>query len=118
MWKKSIWILIFVIFTRGHGIYTTENNKYASVVGFVTKVNNLFLVQPIKSRYIGDIGDVVVGRITAVESNRWRVDINSTLDAMLPLTSVNLPGGELVIYLFSNALSVSFILIQLNFLAS
>jgi exosome complex RNA-binding protein Rrp4 len=53
-----------------------------------------------KKRYIGDIGDVVVGRITAVESNRWRVDINSTLDAMLPLTSVNLPGGELVIILF------------------
>lgn len=48
------------------------------------------------NRYIGDVGDVVVGRITAVESNRWRVDINSTLDAFLPLTSVNLPGGELV----------------------
>jgi len=42
------------------------------------------------------VGDVVVGRITAVESSRWRVDINSTLDGVLPLTSVNLPGGELV----------------------
>ncbi len=41
------------------------------------------------------MGDVVVGRITSVDSNRWRVDINSTLDGMLPLTSVNLPGGEL-----------------------
>ncbi|RNA38155.1 exosome complex component RRP4 [Brachionus plicatilis] len=82
-------------FMGGHGIYTTENNKYASVVGYVTKVNNLFLVQPIKTRYIGDVGDVVVGRITAVDTSRWRVDINSTLDAMLPLTSVNLPGGEL-----------------------
>lgn len=39
---------------------------------------------------------MVVGRISAVESSRWRVDVNSTLDAMLPLTSVNLPGGELV----------------------
>ncbi len=38
----------------------------------------------------------MVGRITAVDTNRWRVDINSTLDAMLPLSSVNLPGGELV----------------------
>ena len=59
-------------------------------------MNNLFLVQPIKTRYIGDVGDVVVGRITAVETSRWRVDLNSTLDAVLPLTSVNLPGGELV----------------------
>lgn len=82
-------------FMGGHGIYTTDNNKYSSVVGFVTKVNNLFLVQPIKTRYIGDVGDVVVGRISAVESSRWRVDVNSTLDGMLPLTSVNLPGGEL-----------------------
>ena len=37
----------------------------------------------------------MVGRITAVESSRWKVNINSTLDGMLPLTSVNLPGGEL-----------------------
>ena len=71
-------------------LFFTFTNK-----GFVTKVNNLFLVQPIKTRYIGD-GDVVVGRITAVETSRWRVDLNSTLDAVLPLTSVNLPGGELV----------------------
>jgi exosome complex component RRP4 len=82
-------------FMGGHGIYTTDNSKYSSVVGYVTKVNNLFLVQPIKTRYIGDVGDVVVGRITAVETSRWRVNINSTLDGMLPLTSVNLPGGEL-----------------------
>ena len=59
-------------------------------------MNNLFLVQPKRTRYIGEIGHVVVGRITAVDTNRWRVDINSTLDAMLPLSSVNLPGGELV----------------------
>lgn len=55
---------------------------------------NLFFVE----RYIGDVGDVVVGRISVVESSRWRVDVNSTLDAMLPLTSVNLPGGELVCF--------------------
>ncbi len=51
---------------------------------------------PITKSYIGEIGHVVVGRITSVESNRWRVNVNSTLDAMLPLSSVNLPGGELV----------------------
>jgi len=83
-------------FMGGHGIYTdSENKKYSSVAGFVTKVNNLFIVQPIKTRYIGEIGHVVVGRITSVETNRWRVDINSTLDATLLLSSVNLPGGEL-----------------------
>jgi exosome complex RNA-binding protein Rrp4 len=45
----------FVVTASGHGIYTTqdeEKKKYASVAGFVTKVNNLFLVQPVKARYV------------------------------------------------------------------
>ncbi len=58
------------------------------------------------NRYVGEIGHVVVGRITAVDTNRWRVDINSTLDAMLPLSSVNLPGGELVNIIISFLLVV------------
>ena len=28
-------------------------------------------------RYIGEIGDLVVGRITAVESKRWKCDVSS-----------------------------------------
>jgi len=37
-----------------------------------------------------------VGRITEVQQKRWKVDVNSKLDAVLLLYSVNLPGGELV----------------------
>ena len=44
-------------------------------------------------RYHGEIGDVVVGRITEIGQNRWRVDINSRQDAVLMLSSINLPGG-------------------------
>ena len=43
----------------------------------------------------GEIGDVVVGRITEVQQKRWKVDINARLDGVLQLSSVNLPGGEL-----------------------
>lgn len=39
------------------------------------------------------MGDLIVGRITEVESKRWKVDINSQKDALLQLSSVNLPGG-------------------------
>jgi exosome complex component RRP4 len=45
---------------------------------------------------VGEIGDVVVGRITAVSSNRWIVDTQNRLDSVLKLSSVNLPGGVLV----------------------
>lgn len=46
--------------------------------------------------YIGQIGDVVVGRIIHVAQRRWKVDTKSKLDSVLMLSSVNLPGGELV----------------------
>ena len=37
---------------------------------------------------------MVVGYIVEVQEKKWRVDISSRQDANLPLTSVNLPGGE------------------------
>jgi exosome complex RNA-binding protein Rrp4 len=29
------------------------------------------------NRYIGEVGDLVVGRISSIEANRWKVDIHS-----------------------------------------
>ena len=68
----------------------------ASVAGVVEKVNKLICVQPLQSRYVGEIGDVVVGRVTEVGQRRWKVDCQARLDAVLMLSSVNLPGGVLV----------------------
>jgi exosome complex component RRP4 len=47
----------------------------------------------VKARYVGEIGDLVVSRITAVESKRWKTDIRTHKEAVLMLSSVNLPGG-------------------------
>lgn len=82
-------------FMRGHGTYEENGELRASVAGVCEKVNNLISVRPLKSRYNGEIGDVIVGRITEVQQKRWKVDTNSRLDAVLLLSSVNLPGGEL-----------------------
>lgn len=68
----------------------------ASVAGILEKVNKLITIRPLKARYQGEIGDVIVGRITEVQQSRWKVDTNSKLDSVLLLSSVNLPGGELV----------------------
>lgn len=89
-------ILLRVYFSRGHGTYEDEGFLKSSVAGVVEKVNKVILVHPLKSRYNGEIGDVVVGRITEVQQKRWKVDTNSRLDSVLLLSSVNLPGGELV----------------------
>lgn len=45
------------------------------------------------SRYTPEVGDLVIGRIVEVGSSRWKVDANARQDAVLMLSSVNLPGG-------------------------
>ncbi|XP_001600703.1 exosome complex component RRP4 [Nasonia vitripennis] len=83
-------------FLRGHGTYVDEQEVLrASVAGRLERVNKLISVKPYKTRYQGEIGDVVIGRITEVQQKRWKVDCNAKLDAALLLSSVNLPGGEL-----------------------
>ncbi|KAI4871684.1 hypothetical protein NFI96_031104 [Prochilodus magdalenae] len=82
-------------FMRGHGTYMDDEKLTASVAGEVERVNKLICVRPLKTRFNGEVGDVVVGRITEVQQKRWKVETNSRLDSVLLLSSVNLPGGEL-----------------------
>ncbi|PNI68881.1 EXOSC2 isoform 8, partial [Pan troglodytes] len=82
-------------FMRGHGTYMGEEKLIASVAGSVERVNKLICVKALKTRYIGEVGDIVVGRITEVQQKRWKVETNSRLDSVLLLSSMNLPGGEL-----------------------
>lgn len=65
----------------------------SSVAGQIERIDKLISVRPIKSRYVGEVGDLVCGRIVAVESKRWKVDISAQKDGNLQLSSVNLPGG-------------------------
>jgi exosome complex component RRP4 len=64
-------------------------------VGVVKQINKLISVIPMKSKYVGEIGDVVVGRVTEIQKKRWKIDTNSRLDSVLLISSINLPGGEL-----------------------
>merc|ERR1719433_1078809 len=80
---------------RGHGTYMKNGALYASLAGSIQRVNKLISVTPLKTKYPGEIGDVIVGRVTEVQQKRWKIDVNGRLDAVLQLSSVNLPGGEL-----------------------
>ena len=84
-------------FMRGHGTYVANSKLVSSVAGLVEPINKLISVRPRKTRYGGEIGDVIVGRIidVQVQQKRWKVDVNGRLNAILLLSSVNLPGGEL-----------------------
>ncbi|KAJ2770040.1 Exosome complex component rrp4 [Coemansia nantahalensis] len=80
-------------FMRGHGTFGEGATIYSSVAGVVERINKLVSVRSLKQRYSGEIGDIIVGRITEVAAKRWRVDVNSRQDGVLLLSSINLPGG-------------------------
>lgn len=80
-------------YMRGHGTYVDNEEVIASVAGTIERVNKLVTVRAISSRYNPEVGDLVVGRITEVQPRRWKVDANSRQDAVLMLSSINLPGG-------------------------
>jgi exosome complex component RRP4 len=86
-------------FLRGHGTHiektSTEHRLIASVTGIVQRVNKLISVESISSTiYEPHTGDLVVGRIAAVGSNRWNVQLlGHARQAALPLSGVHLPGG-------------------------
>lgn len=79
----------------GHGTFVQKNHLIANVAGQVRQVNKLVSVKPISSRYIGTVGDVVIGRVLEVQSKRWMVDVRSADTAVLPLSSIHLSGGAL-----------------------
>lgn len=80
-------------FMRGHGTYLVGDKVISSVAGTVERTNKLVTVKSSWSRYAPEIGDTIVGRITEVGPKRWKVDIGSRQDAVLMLSSINLPGG-------------------------
>jgi len=82
---------------RGHGTYipAASTTIISTVAGHMHKTNKLLSVQPLRSRYQPEIGDLVVGRIASVQTKKWSVDIAAPMLANLPLSSINLPGGIL-----------------------
>ena len=72
-------------FMKGHGVYIRDGNLIASVAGFIEQANKLIFVRPLKTRYIGEVGDVIVGRVVEVGDKFWSIDIGSQLHATLAL---------------------------------
>ncbi|GAA6028528.1 hypothetical protein JCM8097_007265 [Rhodosporidiobolus ruineniae] len=78
---------------RGHGTYVHDDKVLASVAGTLERVNKLVSVKPLRTKYRGEVGDLVVGRIVDVGPKRWKVETHASQNAVLMLSSINLPGG-------------------------
>jgi exosome complex component RRP4 len=79
---------------RGHGTQVIDDALVASKVGIVHRQDRLITVEDLKSRYKGANGEVVIGRVTSISGKRWRVDLASRGEAVLLLSSIDLPSGE------------------------
>eukprot|EP00878_Enallax_costatus_P028397 GHUV01030672.1.p1 GENE.GHUV01030672.1~~GHUV01030672.1.p1 ORF type:complete len:341 (+),score=80.58 GHUV01030672.1:584-1606(+) len=80
-------------YLKGHGTALIDGRLVATLCGVVQRINKLIFVQPLKSRYTPEVGDVVVGRVTEIAGKRWKIDLNSRQEAGLLISAVNLPGG-------------------------
>lgn len=80
-------------FVRGLGTQVDADGLRSTLAGVVERVNKLVAVRALRARYVPEVGDVVVGRITAVRPRRWGVDIGAPTEAALLLSAVTLPGA-------------------------
>eukprot|EP01026_Neomeris_dumetosa_P075510 TRINITY_DN7988_c0_g1_i1.p1 TRINITY_DN7988_c0_g1~~TRINITY_DN7988_c0_g1_i1.p1 ORF type:complete len:299 (-),score=26.05 TRINITY_DN7988_c0_g1_i1:99-995(-) len=78
---------------RGHGTNKVGGQVVGTVCGVVERVNQLVSVRVLQGRYLPQIGDLVVGRVSDIGQKRWRIDLNARQDAHLSLSAVDLPGG-------------------------
>ncbi|KAK1316732.1 hypothetical protein QJS10_CPA05g00918 [Acorus calamus] len=78
---------------KGHGTTDHNGEVVATLCGVVERVNKLVYVRTLRARYKPEIGDIIVGRVIEVAPKQWRLEINFSQDAVLMLSSMNLPDG-------------------------
>lgn len=78
---------------KGHGTSDLEGEVVATLCGVVERVNKLVYVRALRARYKPEVGDIIVGRVIEVAVKRWRLEVNYSQDAVLMLSSMNLPDG-------------------------
>uniref|UniRef100_A0A2N9G526 Uncharacterized protein n=1 Tax=Fagus sylvatica TaxID=28930 RepID=A0A2N9G526_FAGSY len=78
---------------KGHGTLDLNGEVVATLCGVVERVNKLVYIRALRARYKPEVGDIIVGRVSEVAQKRWRLDIHYSQDAVLMLSSMNLPDG-------------------------
>ncbi|KAL5984537.1 hypothetical protein ACLOJK_018642 [Asimina triloba] len=50
-------------------------------------------MSPKQRKYKPEVGDIIVGRVLEIAPKRWRLEVNFSQDAVLMLSSMNMPDG-------------------------
>jgi exosome complex component RRP4 len=67
----------------------------AAACGVVETTDRVVSIRTMSARYVAEVGDVIVGRITDVLPGRWLADVGSSQHASMLLSNVTEPGGML-----------------------
>nr|GLL42636.1 exosome complex component RRP4 homolog [Ipomoea trifida] len=95
---------------KGHGTAEMDGRVVATLCGVVERVNKLVYVKSLRARYKPEVGDIILGRVIEVIGHfplesiltcllYWVIGaivnakINFSQDAVLMLSSMNLPDG-------------------------
>lgn len=74
----------------GQGTYHKKENIYSALVGKIEKTGKILSVTPLSSRFFGESGDVVIGRVLEIANKKWLIDVQGCTQANLHLNSVML----------------------------
>lgn len=80
-------------FIKGHGTQIKDDCLASVYFGLPKVINKLVTVVPkMYNRYNAEVGDVVIGRVTAIYNKKWKIEMNCKSETSLNLSSINLPG--------------------------
>ncbi|KHN69725.1 Rrp4-like RNA-binding protein [Ordospora colligata] len=81
-------------YIRGHGTHMRGKSITSTYFGNMKVTNKLVTVDPIVPlKYLPQVGDVVIGRVSVIQSKKWKLEVNSACDVCLSLSAINLPGA-------------------------
>lgn len=72
-------------FLPAEGAFREGDNIIASKLGLVNVSGRLIKLIPLAGKYLPKRGDVIIGKVTDITINGWKVDLNSAYPAMLSM---------------------------------
>ncbi|KAI4840684.1 exosome complex component RRP4 [Plasmodium brasilianum] len=93
-------------FLKGSGLYEENENFYACILGTVNYINKLVYVEPLRGKYTGAVGDLLVGKIKDINNDKWVVEIGSYCRALLSISQTNISLFSQRIRLYNDVINM------------
>ncbi|CRG98173.1 exosome complex component RRP4, putative [Plasmodium gallinaceum] len=93
-------------FLKGSGLYEENEKFYACILGTINYINKLVYVEPLKGKYTGAVGDLLVGKVKDINNDKWVVEIGSYSRALLSISQTNISLFSQRIRLYNDVINM------------